>query len=392
MTSKCLSILSLVLYTQQPNYENLLHLLFATPDYCDFVLNEVNSLIKASNLQSQYVLEREIKLVQPSFGTMQMEKATIKEREDAIEEKVENIMAMDIAILKFISTVPEYVEKNSFYLPKNVDVPYLVNELLTFQERQKITVISNAYEIYQNAQFNTSYQVIPKIDTVVFNNELFLSRIRKDKMEKHTTDFEMEHDYRLLVNFCNLFFENSRNRSFTHITALKISQHITFTPDLRQVLYAMSSTFSADERVHRSVSQFFNKSALDNNKNFTTKRARLTTMTLRKCHQYTNNILILIIYFMVIEDNNDVDNNGDPLPPNVEDYRNQLMYILSRMLEHLLEYIKFKARDIENYKIKYSQLPLNNIPGLSESTRPITFIMYNLQYALNFAPFLFQSL
>ncbi|CAD6995462.1 unnamed protein product [Ceratitis capitata] len=65
---------------------------------------------------------RHISLLHPEFGTEKMEKVSVQDRGKAVEEKVKNIISIDIAILDFISKLPDLIVTNSFQLPQNADV------------------------------------------------------------------------------------------------------------------------------------------------------------------------------------------------------------------------------------------------------------------------------
>lgn len=400
MQNKFISILTLYAYTQMKNFESQIHLVFLMEDYPDFLLNEINSLLKAASLEKQYNFSDKIGLVVDNCGRRLkqniIQQPSLAELEKSIENNVENIIALDIALLKFIHSVPDRIEQNSFKLPQNADVPYLMNEYLSIKEKQVISKISKSYELYQLADFNSSFVQIKKLDNVIFNNNLYLTRIKKKKLKEVTgDDVEREHDYRLLVDFCEKFFENSKYRSISDVNPFNIPGEILkVNIDLRQILYTMASVFSSSSETHRFITQFFYDvdPTVDQNENTKAKRTQLSVMTIRECTQYATKIMILIIYFMFIEENNIIsDNINQQLPKLLEEYRNQIILCLSHMINHLVEYIDFKAKFKEN-KIRYSTLPLIDVKNFDSKNQPITHLIYLLQYTLNFAPFLCNSI
>lgn len=394
MTQKFISILTLVYYTQINGFENLLHLLLMLPDYSKLLLNELYTIGKASNIQNQYLLANKIRLINPNYGDTRMEVVQLREREEAIEQKVENIIAIDIALLKFIETVPERIEKNSFQLPQNADVPYLMSEHLTMKENDLIKIISGAFQIFENAKFTEQYQEAPKLDKVIFNNQRFLTRTQKSQLRELSDNQELEYDYRSTLDFLNQFFENSSNRSIAEIRSSNLPRSLGISLDLRQTLYAMASMFSLDDEMHRKISNFFNTvdPSIDQEQNLKAKKPLLSNMTRRNSAIYANKVLMLILYFIFVEENNDLNDSTEGLASNVQQYRNQLVLILNRIIEHYLEYIQYKTTTVELKKIFYAKLPLLDIPKLDSKRRPITYLIYILQYALTFAPFLSSAL
>lgn len=396
MTKKFISILSLYFYVKRKNFENDIHLIFFNYGYAEMLLNEIDSISKASHIQSQYMIQDKVRLVQPNYGKTSMEAASISEREAAIEEKVENIISLDIALLKFISSVPEIIEKNSFKLPKNADMPYLVNEYKIIKEQRIMQIISKSLDLYSSAEFVDSYRAIGKLESVEFNNQMYTSRFDQNIME-HGSENNI-HNHILMINFFNMFFENSKYRTVSEINSQTFPRSLlNFSVDLRQTLYAMSSMFSVTEKTHTFITNFFNKSgannALDQNENLKAKRPTLSVMTRREASTYANRFMVLVVYFMFIEENNDLNSNNDKLPPFIEEYRNQFILVMNRILEHLIEYIQFKVYSSRidgniNEQTIFSQLPLIDIDNLDPNKRPITNIVYAIQYALNFAPFL----
>lgn len=392
MQKKFISIVALYLYTQQDNYENLLHLVFAVPDYPQNLLNEINLVVKAANTQAQYVLEKQMKILKPTYGDALIEKISLKDREFAIEEKVENIVALDIAILKFISSVPDRIEQNSFQLPQNADVPYLIGEYISIREKQMVSRISRAYELFRGTEFSDSFQLVPKIPTVVFNNNKYLTRVEKNEVVQ--LNKQEEHDYYLLINFLNHFFENSNNRQLSAaMNTSSLPSYLTYSADLRQILYMMASTFDSTGTVHKNLTNFFYNidPNLDQSETFEgPKRKLLSQMTMRESVKNTNNILSLFVTFMLVEENNDINQVEESLPQNIIEYRNQFILILNRMIEHLIKYMLYKGRNKKG-KMKYSTLPLIETPPFDPQKRPISYLLYIIQYALNFAPFLSSS-
>lgn len=415
--SRCISIFALYNYAMMQDFEQQLHLVFLVEDYPQFLLNEVNCLLKAESIQKQYVLTDKIRLLHKDFGRKYSigDSVTLSVREQQIEQKVENIMALDIALLKFIESVPDRIEQNSFKLPQNADVPYLVGEYMSIKEKQIVSKISKALDLYNTAEFSDSFEPIAKLETVVFNNTLYLTRINESELQRLTqNNDDFKHDYRLLVEFCDEFFKSSENRSIAEMRADQIPWKLTnFGVDTQQILIAMASVFSPDNDTYYRLKMFFanNDPTIDQDNSVkSAKRRMLSIRSLRESALYSNKIMILTLYFMFMEENDELLEQAPPaesseldksktkrkrkssaassrLPRNVEEYRNQFIIVLNRMIQHLLEYTQFKAAS-KDYKIRYSQLPIIDMHGLDAKKRPITSLIYVMQYALNFAPFL----
>ena len=392
MQDKFVSILTLYFYTRDINFTNSLHLVFLIPEYHKHLLNEIASIVKASNIQNQYKIQEFITKFKPDYGMSRMERIYNDDREYLIEEKIENIISLDIAILEFISSVPERIEQNSFQLPRNADIPYLIGEYMGLKEKQIVSKISYAYELIHNKNYNTSFQKIDIIQDVTFNNNKYLTRVEEEKV-KDLTEAE-EHDYYLLIDFLNHFFENSQNRNYRTMNSSNLPTYLSYVVEVRQILYAMASTFAIDNSVHRELSNYFYKEnpELDQNEMFEgLKRKYLSHMTLRESIKYSNKIMTLLVSFMLIEESNDVNNIIDEMPKNILEYRNQFILILNRMIEQYIAYTLFKV-STGGYIIKYSTLPLIDVPSFDAAKRPISHLIYILQYALNFIPFLSGTL
>lgn len=395
MKNKFISIVSLCLYTQIPDFENQLHLVFLIEDYPKQLLNQINCLVKAENIHMQYMFEDKIKLIDKEYGKNKLNQLSLSQYEKSIENKIESIMTLDIELLRFISTVPDRIENNSFKLPKNADVSYLMNEYIMIKEKQIISKINKAYNLSKLAQFNSNFVELHKLSNVTFNNERYLSRVKKVKKDQEIDNIDDEHDYILLLDFISIFFENKSYRTIDEKQLLKADLLVNL--DARQISYAMASMFSTDQKIHQKISLFFSNDILNEEINNDTSKRKKTSMliskmTLRECKSYANRIMVIIVYFMLLEKHNKVSNNNFiKIPKYLENYRNQLIIILNRMIKHLIEYIQFKATS-DKYKIVYSVLPLIQIKNIDPKKEPITEFIHILQYTLNFASFLCNSL
>ncbi|WBR61467.1 hypothetical protein [Drosophila suzukii associated hytrosavirus 1] len=395
MPTCCISLVSLYLYTQKPDFDKQLHLVFLVEDFPDFLLNETNCLLKAESIQQQYVLTDTIRMLNTNFGRESIEIMRLEEREKLIEEKVENIMALDIALLKFIESVPERIEQNSFKLPQNADVPYLVGEYMSIKEKQIVSKISKAMDLYNTAEFNENFIPLPKFQHVLFNNLSYTSRVVENHViESAGNDIQLQHEYRLLVNFADEFFKSSKIREMIELEESAFNWDKMNTGiELRQTLFALASMFSESKETHDYINRFFGHkdNDIDREEKVNAKHANLSSMSLRSCYLYSTKFMILTLYFMFLEENAEKNQSKCEIKNNIEEFRNQLILILTRMIEHLIEYIQFKAAS-NKYKVYYSQLPLIDIENLDAKKRPITSLMYIMQYALNFAPFLCNSI
>lgn len=405
-TTITLSIITLYNYVHTEGYEHQLHLVFMVDGLAAMLLNETNLLLKAATMDRQYVLAEQMQLIEPKFGDREIEVVSLRERELAIEEKVENIISLDLALLRFVGTLPDLVERNSFKLPTNVDADYLIGEYMTIKEKQIVLKISKALELYNLADFNDAFEAIPKLDRVVFNNDNYTSRLpdsNKVDASTMTTSSALEHEYRLLIDFCDLFFGSSSLRSVANAENIPTADILNIGVDVRQVLYAMSSMFATDEEnTNRRLKLFFEYGSADAIDDMDTtldssKRLNSTNRSLRESRNYSNKFLILLIYFLSFEEDTEDDEDDEDnvrMPRYVEELRNQCVLTLTRMLEHLLEYIQFKSSD-PKYKIKFSRLPLcsnRNCEGDMDDAsvsqrRPISVLIKSLQYALNFGSF-----
>lgn len=387
MTQKGISILSLYWYTQREGFENQIHLTFLIDDYYLQLENEVNSISLAANIQLKYLLESKIKLISKDFrAKSEFLDTTVIECEKLIRNRVENIMSLDIALLKFIASVPDLIKSNSFNLPQDADETYLMREYMTIKERQIITKISNAYELSQMTNLNDLLKPIIKLESVVFDNQRYLTRVSNSKLREISAEDEMlKKDYISLIDFASRFFENSKNRTISDTANLP--EHLTrYGLDIRQTMYAMSSSFALTSDTHRNISNFFTGQI--KNDHAQTKRKKTSHMSLRECSLYTNNFMVLVVYLIMLEEYQKLD---DGIGTQIEQYHRQIILILNSMIEQLLEYIQYNSV-MKKKVIQYSQLPLLNIDNLATHENSVLKLIYILQYILNFAPFLFYTI
>lgn len=405
--STFISILALNDYVQRNGFEAQLHLIFLVDDLPQIVLNETMALLKAESIQKQYIFTDRIRKLDPKFGEDVPVNATAQDLifyETDITSKVENIMALDIAIIQFITTVPELMQQNSFKLPTNADSDFLLSEYMLIKEKQVVAKIGKALELILMAEFNSAFQKIPRLEGIIFGNDQLMDRISAENLQKCTNgDPILAHDYRTLVEFYDVFVgSKSLNRETTRsvpknaaeVTAQKIPMDIlNISIDVRQVLYAMASRFAGNNNVNTRLRNFFEGNEdLDRDESQrarnTSKRYSSDNRSLRESTIYTTKVMSLLVYFMILEENQRPE---DEMPRHIKEMQNQLILTLTRMVEHLLEYIQYKSSmTTPDYKTLYSQLPL--VDRVDPNQKPITAIIYILQYALNFAPFLSSTL
>lgn len=383
-----ISILTLYFYTRNINYANEIHLIFIIEDYPEMLLNGTNLILKAQSIQNQYYLSDKIKLIDNNFGNFDIDIVSVRDRELAIEEKIENIMALDIALLKFISSVPDIIEQNSFKLPGNVTTDYLLHEYLSVKERQIVTKLSKTFDKYSVKDAISIFSALPKTQTLQFIHNENMLQVQRDRyQESENEEDELDRNNILFIDYYNNFIDTCNIRSSCNLSS---QLHINITIELRQVLFAMISTFSSNRMIYKQLKKIFiddsNNIDRDNSSKFAKKQNIITDMTIDQCRMYSFDFMILVVYFMTLESNREILNR------EMTEKRNQLILILSRMFDHLLEYIDFKSQHENTSNIFYSELPIieNNIDQLEN--KPITFIIHMLQYALNFAPFISNAI
>lgn len=407
-----ISIITLYNYTQMNKFEEQCHLIFLLEDFPEVVLAQVNAILKAESIDKQYQFADKISLMTPEFGTkVGSFQTNVQLYEQRIEQKVKQIMEIDLALLKFIASVPERIEQNSFKLPVNVDIPYLVGEYMSIKEKQIVAKISKALELQNISVINSAFEMAPKLEKCIFDNTQYTARTPAAARLNQLTDNgnpQLMHDYQLLVDFCDIFFNNERVR--TTLTERNISQipaqFLTIGIDIRQVLSSLASMYSPTDEQNRNIRNFFSDGGGRSNedgmqvddidgdesvKATSKRRRRFISRSRRESTIYAHKIMVLLVYFICLEDSTDPDwLSKIPLP--IREFRAQLVITLNRMIEHLLEYIQFKANS-DAYKIVFSRLPLvrPNEPFNTGNNRFITHMMYVLQYALNYAAFLYNA-
>lgn len=373
-----LSILTLYNYVHTENFEKQIHLIFLVEGLPEMVLDEVNMILKAGTMDRQYHLTKQIHMFEPNFGSESIEIVSLRERELAIEEKVENIMALDIGLIKFVATVPGLIEKNSFKLPTNVDSDYLIGEYMSIKEKQVMHKISKALDLYNKVDFSVETHMVKKHETVIFDNDNYT--------ERKPENIQCDHEYELLINFINLFFSNNKTRNLLLPDEFELPTELLLIGiDIRQVLYSMASMYSPNDEMNRNLRDFFRgNSEIDNEEEERAPKKRRNALyrSLRESYNYSHKILILLLFFMVKEEAGETN-----FVDYIAEIRNQLILTLGRMLEHLISYIQFKSRD-ENYKIKFSRMPLSKFPS---DDMPLSKVFNSIQYALNFLPFIVDN-
>lgn len=423
----CLSILTLCNYAQLEGYDRKIHLIFCVENLPEIIMNETRNILKAESIQYQYVFQDTIRLFEPNFGRTINENFDIKAQERKIADKVENIIAIDIALLKFVAKVPDLVAKNSFKLPRNVDTNYLMKEYMTIKEKQIITKLSKAIAMYNISDMNETFEQTFKLETAIFNDAEYMSRIPTNSMD-YTNATQM-HDYKLLVDFVDNFFTNSRLRAAIQMTTSDGSDMpndlFDISIDERQVLSAMASMFSISDDTNRNLRLFFENGNTNNGgansqsmmvvdepageeeeitvvRDSSTSRFKKvisSNRSKRESTTYATKILILLVYFTIMEENRckcdeaAAATAAPPLTTNVRVIRNVLIRVLTRMVEHILEYVQYLSTKSENQKIRYSRLPIisNVLSMCNLREMPITNLLFTLQYTLNFAAFIINA-
>lgn len=392
MSQRCISIVTLSCYTLMKDFDKQSHLIFLANNYANSLLNEIEMLQRSTRIENQHRLDEQVQLLDPDFKKTNF-RYTISEMEQSIKDTIRDIMQVDIDILKFIRAVPDQIVRHAYQLPSNYNNTYLVKDYNLFKEERIITTLSKTLQVYENAQFDENFIQVEKLSEVYFNNNQYTSRLlttTKNMDQNINVNFE----YHLLVDFCDKFFHDKAITKIRDITSNKIpTDFLRSTIEIRQILYVMQTTFSSDVKTNGRIKAFFRGDEnvdVDIDESVrSVKRPNLMDKSLRESKIQTFNFMALLVYLMSIEENNDVLINHDKLPKFIEEYKNQAILTLNRMIEHLLEYIQFQSKT--NRKILYSKLPLVNIKLLDARVRPITQLIYMLQYALNYAPFLFTT-
>lgn len=391
-----LSILSLYMYTRNINYAKQLHLVFCMENYPELLLDGINLILKAQSMQNQYFLMNSIKTVAEDFGNIEIDVMSVRDLELIIEEKTEHIMAMDIALLKFIASVPEIIEENSFKLPGNVSVDYLVGEYLSVGEHRIVTRLAKTFDLYTSADACSRFETVtPPFNgrTIQYSNDENIRKIKRERDLQSSDDEEVDIDiyHRKFLKFYKKFIDTGRAHSsldLVHtVDSNKLSQLLS-TLELRQLLFAMSTTFSGVSTHAKLIDIFIDANITDRDESVKAAKRQniIANMSVEECRTYASDFMISVVFFMTVEANN---NNTDDILP---DRRNQLLLVLVRMLDHLLEYIDFKANQETCNKILYSKLPIVDDDSLDSQTKPITATINMIQYALNFATFISNAI
>lgn len=392
----CLSVMTLYNYVMMDGYESQLHLVFCIKNLPELLLAETISILKAESIQKQYVLTDSIRHLSPDFAKQLVKHENLEIRERRITDCVENIIALDIAILKYIEQIPDIVAKHSFKVPQNADFSYLMGEYKTIKEKQIIAKISKALNLYDISKFNDMYEETPKLKHILFDNTKYTSRV-PSVVDLYTNNGDpiLTHDYALLVDFVDYFVKNQKVRSLEDIKSSTIpADLLNISLDVRQVLYALASVFSASDSTNLQLRLFFEdkvNTAVDcDESEISKKRMFIMNRSNRESTKYANTFMMLLVYFTLIEDNIYRKKVVDVMPRHIHELYNQFIIVLIRMIEHLLEYIQFRALTNSN-KVLYSRLPII-VDGYADlKNMPITNLMFTLQYTLNFAPFLVYS-
>lgn len=353
--TKWISVLSLFLYTRRIDFYKELHLVFLVDGLPDILFNELMALTKAGTMQLQYKLTEKAQLLDKDFGKGEMEIVTIRDREEVIKEKVENIMALDIAMLQFIKNVPEHMEKNAFQIPKNADTLHLVGELKTMHENKILNILDGAEEVFRENELNSSLSAIPKLQAVTFNNKCMV-RVITTNDDYKDLNVEEKHEYDMLINFINFFkiFQQQFPKN------LKDSPLATCTVD--EILTAFASSLPVTEIPHRCLSQLdnenTNKSAAattttDTDEGPSVKKANTRSVnSIRLNRILCQNFMSLIVIFIMQEKKLlDEELRLDLLfTTDMLKLRNNIIRILGEMLNKLIEYLQYRSID-DNYII-----------------------------------------
>lgn len=375
MSKKCISAYALYCYTQRPRFEEQIHLVFAVKNFPEHLENEINAISVAANIQLKYLLKEKIQLLSKDFQIQQKyNEKSVAECEQEIHDCVENIMALDLALLKFASSVPDMVKNNCFSIPANADEQYLVREYMSIKEQQMIAKISKSYRAVIADTFNEVFKEAPKINDIIFNNSRYTSRVSPKDLDKIR-----EPEYMLLLDLISSFFEHKENRD----VSTYLPKHLTTQGvDVRTVTYTMVAAFSNDKDILTHLNKFISLKPMPVD---AVKRVKTMQMTLRQCSAYAKTFMVLIVYLILGEE------NETELHPMFEDYRRQVIITLSSLIYQLLEYIQYKTIK-KKQNILYSKLPLINIENISSGRYPILRLIYVMQYCLNFAAFLFNTI
>lgn len=381
-SNTCLSVLCLYNYVFLDGFENNLHLVFCVENLPELLLNQTICLLKAASIQNQYVISEQIRMFRPDFATCPLTGENLHIIENRIHNTIENIMAMDIALLKYVATVPEQIEKHSYKFPRNVDIAYLMGEYTSAKEKQIIYKISKALKLYEMSKFNDNFQQTYKLNGIKFDNTNYTSRL-----SSMDDDLIKLHDSKLLIEFSENFFKNKKIQSLRDVTTGNIpKQLLHLSVEIRETLFALSSVFSMSNDTNRQLRIFFEGSKYF--KESTLKKAKSIQLTYRESYTYSMKFMTLVLYFTLIEENRYRNNIDDVMPDELLQLRNQFIIILTRMLEHIVDYIQYQS-NIKS-KITYSMLPI--ISGFDDlKNMPITTLLFTMQYTLNFASFLINS-
>lgn len=390
VNTQFISLLSLVYYVTTENYENQIHLIFITDGFPEIVLNETASLLKAEITQRQFDFKKEIRLIEPSFGTKHnLENVPSQdENERMVIENVENIMKIDIKLLKFIASVPDRLKRNGLEIPDNADKVFLFNKYLNAKESIIVNNIYGAYKLYTMKNKNEKFVKTSTIDSVTFDNTNYTYRSKK--VDIVYTDVGNRSHYNLLIQLVDYFYSNSETRKCMSGDPSKLPiKDLKIPLEFRSFMYEMACTLPV-KSIRRDLQNFFDSSDSNSsasNKTSMKKRTLQYNLSERLCEKGTKNMLILIIYFMIVEEC-DKSETHEHINDSLINYRNELIKILLRMIEDLIKYIQFKAINKDSNVIIYSELPLIDIPEIDNVKQPISYLVYLMQYALNFAPFL----
>lgn len=380
------SILTLFFYTRRDDFEKDIHLIFLMENYPEMLMDGINLIKKAQIIENQYNFTDKISMLAENFGRLYLEGFSVNELELLIEEKIENIISLDIAILKFISSVPNIVEKNGLKLPGNFNVDYLIGEYLSMQERQIIAKLAKTFDIYESADACNIFEAVPKNKILSYTHDTYIRQLKRERLyDSSDEEDELDKNQIQFTEFYTNFMDICKVKSSCNISQVKLLKH-SFVIEYRQLLFTMSVLFG------KNTSDTYSKLrtiflTVDNNKdNSRTSKARKTEsiikdMSIDDCREYSTYSLILIIYFMTVEYNN------ESLEGELIQIRNKMILLLSRMLDCLLEYIHFRANEKKENKVIYSKLPIVE-DNVNAKEKPITFMMYMIQYTLDFAPFI----
>jgi hypothetical protein len=349
--TKLISIVALYHYVHIENYNELCHLIMLVENFDSTVLTMLDHLRKAQLIQQQYRFSRVIEPWDSNFGTQTLYQMSITDVEICIEEKVENILAYDIAILEFVDLMPSLVEKYGFEVPENASNEYLVQSYMNLSEEDILNRAGMALERMKQCR----YVMLENPPEIQFDNSKLTERLfdPEDKMSIKTKQYTMK-----IINYLDMYFGEG--------TILKPRE-----PGMEIFTYAkavdnMSCMFQVTDRIYEGAGK------------------RRSTLNAR-------NFLAQVTYFMNEEE--DPDKSSEKKRLEMEKYdkqRRAVLQVIRELVSNYVAQLLHIHRNKDPKTIFYSQLPLNCDMTLDYNEKPITYHVVFLQYLLNFAPLIIK--